>query len=73
VAIPPSRYPGTWFGASPLSHPPQGPKREGFSRGLARTWQEALGLPALEPENAGAAPLPHEGRPTASQSNHEAA
>jgi hypothetical protein len=73
MAVPSSRHPGTWFGTSPLSRPPQGPRREGFSQGLARTWQEALGLPAPEPVNAGAAPRPQEGRPAAPQPTDEAA
>ena len=49
TAVPPPRRPGPWFGQNPLARPPQGPKRDGFVRGVPRTWQEALGLPPPEP------------------------
>lgn len=49
AAVPPPRRPGPWFGQSPLARPPQGPRREGFVRGVPRTWQEALGLPPPSP------------------------
>jgi len=52
AAAPPPRHPGPWFGQNPLARRPQGPRREGFVRGVPRTWQEALGLPPPSPSGA---------------------